>query len=434
MLAEGRLAGNGVDWIVGISPLSSVSKSLSGSGSVTPVLAGAPLAPMLPPMLRAGSALSTHPDTAAAVSEAAAAALANCDASRADAAVVFATPHHESDAESLVRTAADVLATPNLAGAIGAGVIAGSREEQTNPAVAVLALTGLEAVPVWIPAPAGMEDAAGVELEAQLGGSAAETDLVLVWMDPLACDVTRLVRGLADTLAPAALAGAGAVLGSGGAAVQWSGGHVMRGGLSGLVLRGTAPPRLVVTQGCRPITDPLIATRCEGHWVLELNHRPALEVYREVARYPLAEDLRRASGRVLVALPRSAHANPSSGDFVVRNVSGFDEERGGFAVSEALRAGTRLTLALRDGDLAREELKRSLDLAAAGNARAAIYLSCTGRGRSLFGHEGLEAGYLDQALACPLAGLFGSFQIGPIAGRTERLAYAGVLALLDGGG
>ncbi len=385
-------------------------------------------------MLRAGAALSTATDTVTAVVEAASAALEACGGSRADAALVFATPHHEGAATSLARTATEILGTSAVAGAIGGGVVAGSRQEEATAAIAVLALDGIEATPVWMPELAGIEDATGVELEAQLGGSADANDLVLVWVDPLACDAPRLVRSLADTLAPATLTGGGAVLGRGSAAAQWSGGHAMRGGLSGLVLRGAAPPRLVVTQGCRPITEPWIATRCEGHWVLELNHRPALDVYREVARDPLAADLRRASGRLLVALPRTARARPDSGDFVVRNVSGFDEERGAFAVSQALRAGTRLTLALRDADLAREELKRSLDVAAASDARAAVYLSCAGRGLGLFGHEGLEAGYLDQALGRPFAGLFGSFQIGPIAGRTELLTYAGVLALLDGGG
>ena len=34
--------------------------------------------------------------------------------------------------------------------------------------------------------------------------------------------------------------------------------------------------------------------------------------------------------------------------------------------------------------------------------------------------------------SAPVAGLFGSCEIGPIAGRTELLTYTGVLALVDG--
>ncbi len=47
--------------------------------------------------------------------------------------------------------------------------------------------------------------------------------------------------------------------------------------------------------------------------------------------------------------------------------------------------------------------------------------------------SGLEAAYLESAFgSAPLAGMFGSCEIGPIGGRTELLTYTGVLALLDG--
>jgi small ligand-binding sensory domain FIST len=47
--------------------------------------------------------------------------------------------------------------------------------------------------------------------------------------------------------------------------------------------------------------------------------------------------------------------------------------------------------------------------------------------------SGLEAGYLERSLGpSPVAGLFGSCELGPIGGRTELLTYTAVLALLDG--
>ena len=47
-------------------------------------------------------------------------------------------------------------------------------------------------------------------------------------------------------------------------------------------------------------------TRVRGNWILELDGRPALDVYREAAREPLAADLRRAAAHLLLALPRDA--------------------------------------------------------------------------------------------------------------------------------
>ena len=58
-------------------------------------------------------------------------------------------------------------------------------------------------------------------------------------------------------------------------------------------------------------------------------------------------------------------------------------------------------------------------------------MSCSGRGQGLFGYAGLETAYVAGAIApAPLGGMFGSFQFGPVAGATERLTYAGVLALV----
>jgi small ligand-binding sensory domain FIST len=329
-------------------------------------------------------------------------------------------------------------------------VISGSLEEEERPALGVLALGGVEAEPFLLRDLAGVEDAAGVEVEAVLGRSASERDLVVLLADSLVLDPQRLLRGLDETLGPATLVGAGAALGARGRALTWSGREVATGGASGLALRLARPARTVLTQGCRPITEALCVTRTEGRWILELDGRPALDVYREVAREPLAADLRRAAERLVAALPRPrGPERAQAAGYVARSVAGFAPERGAFALVEELRPGARIRLALRDAGLAREDLKRVLDgmRAAEGSQRAGsrrtgagaeprgpvagIYLCCSGRGRGLFEHAGLESAYVAQALEpAPVGGMFGAFPFGPVAGATELLSYAGVLALL----
>jgi small ligand-binding sensory domain FIST len=153
-------------------------------------------------------------------------------------------------------------------------------------------------------------------------------------------------------------------------------------------------------------------------------------VYREVARAPLASDLRRAAEHLLVALPRLDRRG-ADGAYVVRSVVGFAPERRAFALAAELRPGAPMRLALRDADLAREELGHALAAMSKATPAAGLYLSCSGRGRGLFRHAGLETAYVTQGLApAPVAGMFGSFQLGPVAGATELLTHAGVLALL----
>ena len=72
------------------------------------------------------------------------------------------------------------------------------------------------------------------------------------------------------------------------------------------------------------------------------------------------------------------------GDVGLHRRHEFDERRGAFAISDTLRPGAEIALLLRDGALARDELKCALD---GCHAQAAFYLSCAGRGAELFGHE-----------------------------------------------
>jgi small ligand-binding sensory domain FIST len=187
-----------------------------------------------------------------------------------------------------------------------------------------------------------------------------------------------------------------------------------------------------VTQACRPVTPPLRVTRASGPWLLELDGRPALDVYREVAREPLADDLRRAAAFLLVALPCDATASLDPGRYLVRHVAGFAPERGAIAVPTLLSVGDQIALARREPETAREDLLDMLGRLDGEPPAFGLYFDCCARGTSFFGVSGLEAGYLERAFGpAPIAGMFGSCEIGPIADRVELLTYTGVLALVD---
>jgi small ligand-binding sensory domain FIST len=379
-------------------------------------------------MRRCGSAIAGDPDASNAARRAAVEALAATGAERAAAALLFAVGG-SVDLAASAAAACDVLGTRAVASARGHGVLAGASEDETGPAVAVLALTGADGLAFHVAGP-GAEDAIGAEVEARLGRSPTENDLVVVFADPLASEATRLVAALAD-LQPATAVAVGAALGAGDQPVLASADRAVRGGLCGLVLALDAPARVAVSQGCRPITDPICVTRVEGNWILELDGKPALDVYREIAREPLAADLRRAAEHVFAALPRRArHRSDPGATWVARRVAGFAPARRAFALPEPLRVGTVLRFALRDADLAREDLSLALN-SVGGPASAGLYLSSSARGRALFQHSGLEAAIVARALApAPIAGLFGSFEIAPLAGSPELLAHAGVLITL----
>ena len=382
-------------------------------------------------MVRAGAGFSALLDGAAAGKEAASRALESAGIRGAEAALLFAIPRESEDLDRLLRSASDALGTTAVVGSTAQGVLAGATDAEGEAAVAVLALAGLEAEAFLLPSLRGWEAGFGAEILARIGGPPSRRDLVILFPDPTALALRPLLASLPEPLGPALVVGAGAAAGSGGA-LQWRGKERTSGGLAGMVLRGTGQPSVRITQACRPVTPLCTLTRASGHWIESIDGRPALDVYREAARGPLAADLRRASSFLMVALPVPGEASLARGRYRVRNVVGFSEPRGAFAVPEPLGRGQEIAFVLRDPAGARDDLREMSEALRGASPAAALYLSCCGRGQRLFGVAGLEAGYLAGALGADrLVGMQGPCQIAPLGGRPELLTYAGVLALVS---
>ena len=268
---------------------------------------------------------------------------------------------------------------------------------ETGPSVALLP-SGLELHGFLLEDLAGHETRLGDEIAARLGEPRAE-DLVVLLPDPQAVPLHALLAGARDALGPASIVGAGAAARDSGTALQWCGRDLAEGAVAGLVIRGKRPPRVAVTQACRPVSELLTVTRAQGHWILELDGRPALEVYRKVARGPLAEDLRRAAAFVLAALPRDPVAPLEPGGYLVRNVAGFALEEQALAIPEPVAVGDRIAFVQRDPNSAREDLKAMLASVRDPTRPSGSTSTAARRGSSFFGVPGLEAAYLEQSLA-----------------------------------
>lgn len=381
-------------------------------------------------MATAGVGSSTQADPRAAADEAVAAALAG--AASAEAAIVFTGPGYGDDLPRLLDACVAALGTEAVVGATAHGVLAGGMEIEDPSCVAVLAWSGVAAMPFLLADPSGEELAACEDIAARVGGMRAE-DLVVLLPDPRNFPAGEFLAAAREVLAPAWVVGAGAGDPVAGAPLQWCGRVVASGGVAGMVLRGATPPRIGVTQACRPATELLTVTRSRGHWILELDGRPALDVYREVARGPLAADLRRAAAFLLVGLPvDTGAARLEPGSYLVRQVIGFEREANAFAIPDLPKPGDRVALVARDPQSAREDLKAMLAGVGGPPGAFGLYFDCCARGAGFFGVPGLEAAYLESSFGpAPIAGMFGSCEIGPVGARTELLTYTGVLALID---
>ncbi len=306
-------------------------------------------------------------------------------------------------------------------GTVGTGVSACGLELHDRPAVVVLVgAVPAEAYRVFEP----VSDGLGT-FEARHGPWIAERTpyFGIVHGDPRTAGLPDLLTGLSALSASFLVGGLSASRGE-----MWQvAGEVARGGLSGALF---APELKVVTglsQGCTPIGPRRTVGDAENNIVKTIDGRPAVEVFVEDIGELLARDLRRIGGYVYVAFPI---AESDTGDYLVRNLTGIDMNKGWLGVGHTVAAGDPIQFCRRDHQAAVKDLKRMLadvKRRTEGVPRAGLYYACVARGPNLFGSESEELRLIrDELGEFPLVGFFANGEI-----SHDRLyGYTGVLALI----
>jgi len=390
-------------------------------------------------MIRAGVGLSTERDAVRAALEAGRRALSALDGAPPSWCVAFANSDHAAALPALLETLTQVTGTPYLAGCSGAGVIAEGREVERGPALGVLAVASdrLQATPFLFHDEGDGGFAAGLRLGQRLQASRGRNDLVLVWPDPLHVRPDRLLQGMGTHLEQVPVAG-GAAAGHPMEAptFQFSGTEIGTASVAGLRLGGALRHAVAVSQGCRPLGEPLRVTRAHQNLVFEVEDRPVLEVLRDRLPESLGEDPAAAAESLFVALlPEAGEVAVRPGEYLVRNILEADSDTGVLAISEHVEEGQYLLFALREPAAARHELGRVLASAVAErrarDIRFGLYFNCRARGRALYGTPGVDAAILSRALpGLPILGFFGNAEIAPLRGTNHLFTYTGVLVLV----
>jgi small ligand-binding sensory domain FIST len=209
---------------------------------------------------------------------------------------------------------------------------------------------------------------------------------------------------------------------------------VVSGGVA-LALEGDFAVKAVVSQGCKPIGEPLTVTQAERNVLLTLGSRPAYEVLSDVYKELSDSEREQARGHLFAGLAVSEYLDEyKRGDFLVRNIIGADPKSGAVAINALPRVGQTLQYQLRDSRMASDELRRLLREQAAILPEppfAALLCTCHGRGQGLFGRAHHDAGLLnDYFPSLPTAGVFSKCQIGPVGDRSFAHGYTAAIALL----
>ncbi len=364
---------------------------------------------------------------------------------------LYLTDHHAADAVALLSAVRERWPGVQWVGSVGVGIAGNGVEYFDEPALVVM-LSDLPADDFRVFRGA---DPLSLGAERSVRFAAATA---LVHADPGTPDLAELIADMSDRTATGYLFGG--LASSRGACVQIANG-VFEGGLSGVAFSRRLGLLSRVTQGCQPVGPMRRITRSERNLITALDGAPALDCLLEDLD-AVESDPRAALAklqRVLVGLSAAGEdllARPGQfgADTTVRHLVGFDPQRRGVAVADAVSDGMRVAFCSRDTEAARrdlvricteireelepENLAREAAIATASGAAGdgaepsaariagALYVSCSGRGGPHFGSPSAELRIVQRALGdVPLAGFFAAGEIA----RHHLYGYTGVLTV-----
>ncbi len=329
---------------------------------------------------------------------------------------VYATDALARELDAILRLLKQSTGVQDWVGTVGMAINVTAHEYYDQPALAVMIGHFPQGSCKLIAPQSSETDAFGAELE-------NDYPFGLLHGDPSNPATPQLMQQLAQTTGTFL---AGGITSSQSDNLQVAG-EICQGGISGALFTAAVPVVTAHTQGCAPIGPRHSITHSQRNILAELDHRPALEVFKDDIGEIMAKDLNRAAGYIFAALPI---ASSDTGDYMVRNLIGIDPRQNLIAIGDYVQEGDEIMFCRRDGNSAREDMLHMLeDLKQRAQGRApkgAVYYSCLGRGRHQFGDDSEELKMIrDELGEFPLVGFFANGEIF----HNRLYGYTGVLTL-----
>jgi small ligand-binding sensory domain FIST len=343
------------------------------------------------------------------------------DARGANLGFVYASDAFAADLRSIVRYLRDATGVPHWSGSVGVGVCGTGREYHEQPALAVL--TGAFPPDSFRVFDTVSADTAALEERHGDWMRAADARFGIIHGDPRNRRLPALIGRVAAAANDGFLVGG---LTSTRSLYAQVADEVTEGGVSGVLFSTEVRVATTLTQSCALFGATHEVTACDGNVIMTLNGRPALDVFYDEIGDILARDLQRAARYVAAALlvPGS-----DTRDYLVRNLVGVDPRTRLLAIGDTVQPGQLLQFCRRDPNNAMQDMERmlrELKDRVPNPPRGAVYYSCLGRGREMFGEESAELRAIQRTFAdLPLAGFFCNGEVS----HNRVYGYTGVLTL-----
>lgn len=339
-------------------------------------------------------------------------------------AILFASgPLSEMGDKALLTLRAELGDIPMIL-ASSPGVLTERAEHEQTSALSGLIWRGGTVTPLFVPPKTATDEIGGMLAQQVAAALGDASGTVFLMAEPQGFSPHAL-DDLARFGSHAMVLGGGTL--PGGAWTSNADQKPTRGGVVGLVVRGVGRPAVRTASACRLLGPLTPITEARGAMIFRLGGEPALDV--------LTASTRELSGRPLV-LTALAHPEDTAGSrgILVRGIRGVDPARKSVVVTDEALPGMLMSFAVCDPTAARAELSssmRELSRQLAGAApQFGILMTCAGRGMGLYGERDVDTRIVRERFPnVPFAGMFSTFEIGPLGLRPAMHLYTGVVAM-----
>jgi small ligand-binding sensory domain FIST len=182
--------------------------------------------------------------------------------------------------------------------------------------------------------------------------------------------------------------------------------------------------------GVRVLTEARQVTACNGHDLIFLGGKPALEILQQACpEEPLP--LHRLMAGIADTAEEIAH-----GQYRLAALVGANESDRSVTLARKVEPGQLLFWALRETGAAQQDMDDTVTRMVAQLSETpqfGLLFSCLGRGPYFYSGADRDIELLQQKLPdMPLIGLYGNGEIAPVNGVNELLQYSAVLGLFHG--
>jgi len=350
-----------------------------------------------------------------------------------DLAFLFVSRHFAGDYAGIAHSLREKLACKVLVGCSAGAVIGAGKEVEGMPGISLTVgtLPGVTIHPFHVEqVDLPSLDGSPRLWEELIGVPAGEHPHFVLLGDPFSIVPEEWLSGL-DFAYPEAskIGGLASAASQRGENALFLDEQIFRSGMVGVALTGDLVLHTAVAQGCYAVGPVLHVTACEENKLMELDHRPAMEVVAEILNGLEPEEQEQVRYSLFIGLGMDAMKETyGRGDFLIRNLIGADAQAGHLFVAAPLREGQIVQFHLRDARTSASDLNAVLSDFAAGHEAqhyaGAFLFSCMGRGQMLYGRSNHDAERFRHFLGdLPLGGFFCNGEIGPVGGMTYLHGY-----------